>query len=154
MFCLNNKIARKRKQSWTIEEGERSEVARSELSLSHILLYIISIISIAKHFMATPATPLSPMLCYIEFHSGSLVHDLSPALAQFWQKWLSLQESHFSSHRGRAAPYTLNDLELFTRDCKSFITVSRVYSWLPIINNITSTRDIMYYLQSRVHSTY
>ena len=53
---------------------------------------------------------MSQMLCHnIEFQSGCLVYDLSPALSQLWQKRLSLQESLFSSHRGRAAPYTLND---------------------------------------------
>ena len=30
-------------------------------------------------------------------------------LTQLWQKGLSLQESLFSFHRGRAAPDTLND---------------------------------------------
>ena len=53
---------------------------------------------------------MSQMLCHnIEFQSGSLVYDLSPALTQLWQKRLSLQGSLFSCNRGRAAPDTLND---------------------------------------------
>ena len=47
---------------------------------------------------------MSQILCQnIEFQSGCLVYDLSPALSQLWQKRLSLQESLFSCHRGRAA---------------------------------------------------
>ena len=67
------------------------------------------LISIASCLLPQ-ATPMSQMLCQnIEFQSGTLVYDLSSALTQLWQKRLSLQGSLFSCHRGRAAPYTLND---------------------------------------------
>ena len=53
---------------------------------------------------------MSQVLCQnIEFQSGTLVYDLSPVFTQLWQKRLSLRESLFSCHRGRAAPDTLND---------------------------------------------